>query len=109
MDHETTDHQPLWRSSERRKSKRSGDDAKKHKQQRRGMGMAKLERLREQGEVMETDRAGSGFSLPFLEMNHHCFQHHHLQSCGPSSNLAGFPGLYGRILHSHNDEKCYSL
>ncbi|XP_047942450.1 uncharacterized protein LOC125189212 [Salvia hispanica] len=115
MDHETADHQPPRRASGRRKSKCGGNggDAKKHKQPRRGMGVAKLERLREQGEVVtEPDRAGSGFPLPFPEMNHHRFQHPQLQSCGPSWNPVGFPGLYGldrRILQSHGDEKCFSL
>ncbi|KAL1537771.1 hypothetical protein AAHA92_30255 [Salvia divinorum] len=114
MDHEAADHQPPRRGSGRRKSKCGGNggDAKKHKQPRRGMGVAKLERLREQGEVTEPDRAGSGFPLPFPEMNHHRFQQHHLQSCGTSWNPVGFPGLYGldrRILQSHGDEKCFSL
>ncbi|KAL1567767.1 hypothetical protein AAHA92_03211 [Salvia divinorum] len=110
MDHETTDHQAPRRISERRKSKLGGGgDTKKHKQQWRGMGVATPERLREQGEVMETDRAGFGFPRPFPEINHLHFQHHHLQSCGLSWNPVGFPGLYGRFLQSHNDEKCYSL
>ncbi|KAG6392043.1 hypothetical protein SASPL_146249 [Salvia splendens] len=113
MDHETTDHQPPRRSSGRRKFKcggGNGGDAKKHKQPRRGMGVAKLERLREQGEVVtEPDRAGSGFPLPFPEMNHLRFQQHQLQSCGPSWNPVGFPGLDCRILQSHGEEKCFSL
>ncbi|XP_057766588.1 uncharacterized protein LOC130987037 [Salvia miltiorrhiza] len=60
MEHETSnvEQQPIRRSSGRRKAKGGGDE-KKNKQPRRGMGVAKLERLREQGEI----------DPPFLEMN----------------------------------------